>query len=142
MPTYDFECESCGHEGEVYMSIPGYKDTLSCPECQRPYVRAWKTAPNIKTGKRMEDLWKQMGWMDPEDPDYHKVNQQRVRAMREEAIKKRDKKLNEADMKKGRTRDFTPTDKPADHVSKAELDKLPDVAKDRVNMDRIANSDD
>jgi len=143
MPTYNFACE-CGYAAEVFMKMDDYQPVIECPQCQGEFRRTWTgdSAPNIKTGKRMEDLWKQMGWMDPEDPDYHKVNAQRVRAMREKAIKERDDKLNKEDMKKGRTKDFKPTKRRGDHVSKQDLDKLPDVAKDRVNVDEIAKKSD
>jgi len=142
MPTYDFECADCAHRGEVFMKMDDYKDVVKCPQCSGQYKRSWKNTPAIKTIVRMEDVWKKQGVLDPEDPEYRKVNCQRVRAMREKAIKARDRKLNKADIKKGRTKDFKPTRKPGDFVSKPDLDKLPDVAKDRVNLDEIAKEND
>lgn len=144
MPTYVFKCEDCGHTNDVFMTMADYEPVLECPQCRGNYKRLWSgkgISPGIKTVKRVEDLWKQMGWLDPEDPDYHKVNKQRVRAMREDAIKKRDRKLNKADLKKGRTKDFKRTNKPADYVSKQELDNLPDAAKDRVNIDEMTKDE-
>ena len=32
MPTYDYECESCGHKFEQFQSIMA-KPTKKCPEC-------------------------------------------------------------------------------------------------------------
>ena len=32
MPTYDYECESCGHQFEQFQSITA-KSTRKCPEC-------------------------------------------------------------------------------------------------------------
>ncbi len=32
MPTYDYECESCGHQFEQFQSITA-KPTRKCPEC-------------------------------------------------------------------------------------------------------------
>jgi len=143
-PTYNFKCNDCEHRGEVFMKMDDYQPIIECPECGGEYKRLWSgkgNSPGIKTTQRVEDLWKKMGWLDPEDPDYHKVNAQRVRAMREKAIKERDRKLNKADIKKGRTKDFKPTNKPGDRVSKQDLDQLPEVAKDRVNVDDVAKEE-
>ena len=32
MPTYDYECESCGHQFEQFQSITA-RPTKKCPEC-------------------------------------------------------------------------------------------------------------
>ena len=38
MPTYDYECESCGHTFEAFQSMSD--DPLSvCPECETPALR-------------------------------------------------------------------------------------------------------
>jgi len=144
-PCYNYKCTGCGHADEIFMKYRDYKLVVQCPSCnQESYTRVWAgsdNVPGIKTVKRLEEVWKEKGLLDPEDPAFQKVHRQRVRAMREDAIKARDEKLNKADMKKGRTRDFKPTRRRADHVSKQDLDKLPDVAKDRVNMDEIAKGD-
>ncbi|KPK43116.1 MAG: FmdB family transcriptional regulator [Phycisphaerae bacterium SG8_4] len=34
MPTYDYECESCGHQFEQFQSITA-RPTRKCPECGR-----------------------------------------------------------------------------------------------------------
>lgn len=34
MPTYQYECDACGHELEVFQSITG-KKLRKCPECNR-----------------------------------------------------------------------------------------------------------
>lgn len=33
MPTYDFQCESCGHKFSMFTSIQE-KDQVTCPQCQ------------------------------------------------------------------------------------------------------------
>ncbi|MGO9915920.1 MAG: FmdB family zinc ribbon protein [Isosphaeraceae bacterium] len=38
MPTYDYHCDSCGHEFEAFESIKA--DPLTeCPECKEPRLR-------------------------------------------------------------------------------------------------------
>ena len=38
MPTYDYECDACGHEFELFQSI---SEPLrrKCPECKKPKLR-------------------------------------------------------------------------------------------------------
>jgi putative FmdB family regulatory protein len=38
MPTYDYECDACGHEFELFQSI---SDAVKkkCPECGKPKLR-------------------------------------------------------------------------------------------------------
>lgn len=38
MPTYDYICDSCGHEFELYESIMASPRT-ECPECKLPKLR-------------------------------------------------------------------------------------------------------
>ncbi len=38
MPTYQYECEGCGHEMEVFQSITD-KKLQKCPECKKPKLR-------------------------------------------------------------------------------------------------------
>lgn len=38
MPTYDYICDSCGHEFEVFESIMS-KPRADCPSCQRSTLR-------------------------------------------------------------------------------------------------------
>lgn len=38
MPTYDYECENCGHKFELYQSIMADPEKV-CPECQQPNLR-------------------------------------------------------------------------------------------------------
>ena len=38
MPTYDYRCESCGHQFEAFQSIKA--DPLTdCPECSKPDLK-------------------------------------------------------------------------------------------------------
>jgi putative FmdB family regulatory protein len=38
MPTYDYECDACGHKAEVFQAISA--DPLKkCPECKKPKYR-------------------------------------------------------------------------------------------------------
>ena len=38
MPTYDYVCDSCGHEFEAFESIMSQPQT-DCPECKTPKLR-------------------------------------------------------------------------------------------------------
>jgi putative FmdB family regulatory protein len=38
MPTYDYVCDSCGHEFEAFESITSQPQT-DCPECRVPKLR-------------------------------------------------------------------------------------------------------
>ncbi len=38
MPTYDYECDACGHTYELFQSITA-KPIKKCPQCQRPKAR-------------------------------------------------------------------------------------------------------
>lgn len=38
MPTYDYECDGCGHCWELFQKITDDKIT-KCPECKRPKAR-------------------------------------------------------------------------------------------------------
>ena len=38
MPTYDYECDSCGHRFEKFQSIKA-RPVKKCPACEKPTVR-------------------------------------------------------------------------------------------------------
>ena len=38
MPTYDYECDACGHEFELFQSI-SEPVKRKCPECGKPKLR-------------------------------------------------------------------------------------------------------
>jgi len=38
MPTYDYECDDCGHSFELFQSITESKKR-KCPECKKPKLR-------------------------------------------------------------------------------------------------------
>ncbi len=38
MPTYDYECDACGHEFELFQSITEDVKRI-CPECKKPKLR-------------------------------------------------------------------------------------------------------
>jgi putative FmdB family regulatory protein len=38
MPTYDYECDACGHTFDVFQSISEPKKR-KCPECKKPKLR-------------------------------------------------------------------------------------------------------
>ncbi len=38
MPTYEYACDSCGHEFEEFQSITA-KPLRKCPECKKPALR-------------------------------------------------------------------------------------------------------
>lgn len=39
MPTYDFRCETCGHEFEMTSSIAEREEKAVCPECGSHHVQ-------------------------------------------------------------------------------------------------------
>jgi hypothetical protein len=49
--------------------------------------------PAIKTEMRLEDYWKKHGILDPEDSEHKKLAAERIKMMREEAKKKKEKEL-------------------------------------------------
>ncbi len=38
MPTYDYRCQGCGHEFEVFQSISA-DELRKCPECGKPKLK-------------------------------------------------------------------------------------------------------
>jgi len=38
MPTYDYECDACGHKFELFQSISAPVEK-KCPECKKPKLR-------------------------------------------------------------------------------------------------------
>jgi putative FmdB family regulatory protein len=38
MPTYDYECDACGHQFELFQSISAPVEK-KCPECKKPKLR-------------------------------------------------------------------------------------------------------
>lgn len=38
MPTYDYECDACGHKFELFQSITE-SPKKKCPECKKPKLR-------------------------------------------------------------------------------------------------------
>lgn len=38
MPTYDYQCDACGHEFELFQSINDPVEE-NCPECKKPKLR-------------------------------------------------------------------------------------------------------
>lgn len=38
MPTYDYECDACGHKAEVFQAISA-EPLKKCPECKKPKYR-------------------------------------------------------------------------------------------------------
>lgn len=38
MPTYDYECDACGHKTEVFQAISA-EPLKKCPECKKPKFR-------------------------------------------------------------------------------------------------------
>jgi putative FmdB family regulatory protein len=46
MPTYEYECQKCGHQFELYQSI---KDApkRTCPKCHGKIKRLWSTGAGL-----------------------------------------------------------------------------------------------
>ncbi|MBT8487154.1 MAG: zinc ribbon domain-containing protein [Phycisphaerales bacterium] len=38
MPTYDYQCEACGHEFELFQSMTA-RVKRTCPECSKPKLK-------------------------------------------------------------------------------------------------------
>lgn len=38
MPTYDYECDACGHKAEVFQAMSA-EPLKKCPECKKPKYR-------------------------------------------------------------------------------------------------------
>lgn len=46
MPTYEYECEKCGHKFELFQSMKD-EPIDKCPECKGPVVRLMGTGAGI-----------------------------------------------------------------------------------------------
>jgi putative FmdB family regulatory protein len=47
MPLYEYHCQGCGKEEEIYFTIEKYKDSIGCPVCGAKMDR--KFSFNIQT---------------------------------------------------------------------------------------------
>ena len=47
MPTYDYECDACGHEFELFQSI-SEPVKRKCPECGKSQLRRLVSAPQFR----------------------------------------------------------------------------------------------
>ena len=53
MPTYEFECNKCGHKFNVLESVSDHdKHKERCPKCDAQDVKALISAVNVKTSKK------------------------------------------------------------------------------------------
>ncbi len=53
MPTYEFECNKCGHKFNVLESISDHdKHKERCSKCDAQDVKALISAVNVKTSKK------------------------------------------------------------------------------------------
>ena len=53
MPTYEFECNKCGHKFNLLETINEHdKHKEKCPKCGDQEVRARLSAVNVKTSKK------------------------------------------------------------------------------------------
>ena len=53
MPTYEFECNKCGHKFNMLESISEHgKHKEKCPKCDAQDVKALVSAVNVKTSKK------------------------------------------------------------------------------------------
>jgi hypothetical protein len=121
------------------MPIAVYEENngvFPCPKCEGDFRRVWSgqnIAPSIKTIERLEDRWRKQGLLDPEDPEYARRNQERVRAMREDNKKRLERMLeqNEAVISKHASVD---NDADLEPTTKEDLEKLPPQAIDKKTM--------
>jgi putative FmdB family regulatory protein len=53
VPTYEFECQKCGKEFELILSLKQYEQKeFACPACQAKEVEALVTATNVITSRK------------------------------------------------------------------------------------------
>ncbi len=53
MPTYEFQCNKCGHEFNLRESINEHdKHKEKCPSCKAQDVKTRVSAVNVKTSKK------------------------------------------------------------------------------------------
>ena len=49
MPTYDYQCQSCGAYHEVICTMSARKDTIECPRCKGVAEQVILSAPAVAT---------------------------------------------------------------------------------------------
>lgn len=53
MPTYEFECQKCGKEFELILSLKQFEQKeFACPACQAKEVEALVTSTNVITSRK------------------------------------------------------------------------------------------
>lgn len=64
MPTYDFECGSCGHSYERNLKIAERDNPQTCPECSGSEVKRIIGAPKFSTSEALGLKRPPDGWID------------------------------------------------------------------------------
>lgn len=137
MPCYAFKCESCNHEGDVTVPWKVYvanNGTFQCPKCQGAFKRDWSaigSAPNLKTEERLEDLWNKAGLVQPGDPEYEKLNRERVKEMRSKDKKRRERLLDQG---KARLRKINYVDDDDRPMTREVFEEMPSHAKSSYHV--------
>ena len=53
MPTYEFQCQKCGHRFNLMESIDEHdKHKEKCPECASAKIESLISAANVKTSRK------------------------------------------------------------------------------------------
>jgi putative FmdB family regulatory protein len=53
MPTYEYQCEACGHEFTIILGILEHEKTKpACPQCKSDRVHQCVSAVNVKTSRK------------------------------------------------------------------------------------------
>lgn len=93
MPTYDYRCEACGHEFELFQSMSD-KVKRKCPECCEPKLKRL-----IGTGGAV--IFKGSGFY---ETDYRSDSYKKAAEADKKTVEKKDEKKNDkkaADKKPG-----------------------------------------
>lgn len=98
MPTYDYECDACGHEFELFQSIS--EDVVKeCPECNKPELRrlfgtgaavVFKGSGFYQTDYR-SDSYKQAAEKDKKSKTTSKSSKKGSKSEKKSSAKKTDK---------------------------------------------------
>ena len=93
MPIYDYKCEECGHYTEVFAEIKKRKTSTKCEKCGKIAIRVYATGGFFLKRVRVGDIWDKAGidTGEGETPGRKQRNTQRIKQMREQNRKNKDK---------------------------------------------------
>jgi len=94
MPTYQFQCEDCGHITEVFCEIKHRKNKISCERCCKNAKRLYTIGGAFIKKRRVSDIWDEAGIDTGEGETIGRKqrNIERIQKMREKNTDNGDKK--------------------------------------------------